>query len=132
LLKTAALQALAQISNDRIYQLGRSKLEKSQITGVDIDTLDLFINNYHAGDAELILAGLKAVEIDIEDLHAIGFSIFYISEKQVNPELVILLEWIYDRTPCSICRKDIVEQLKMYDRLRDELLAEYQFDSRQF
>jgi hypothetical protein len=132
LLKTAALQALAQISDDRIYQLGRSKLDKGQITGVDTDTLDLFINNYRSGDAELILDRLKAVEIDIEDLHAIGFSIFYISEKQVNPELVILLEWIYDRTPCSICRKDIVEQLKMYDRLRDELLAEYQFDSRQF
>jgi hypothetical protein len=132
LLKIAALQAFAQISDDRIYQLGRSKLAKGQITGVDTDTLDLFINNYHAGDAALILAKLKAVEIDPEDLHDIGFSIFYISEKQVNPELVILLEWIYDRTPCCICRDCTIGQLKIYQPLPDRILAEYQFDSRKW
>ena len=132
LLRTAALQALAQISNDRIYQLGRSKLAKGQITGADTDTLDLFINNYHAGDAELILSKLQAVEIDPEDLHAIGFSIFYISEQQVNPELVILLEWIYDRTPCCICRDRTIEQLKIYQPLPARILTEYQFDSRKW
>jgi hypothetical protein len=132
LLKIAALQALAQISDDRIYQLGRSKLAAGQITGEDTDTIDLFINNYHAGDAELILAKLQAVEIDPEDLHAIGFSIDDISQKQINPELVILLEWIYDRTPCCICRDRIIEQLKIYQPLPNPILTEYQFDSRKW
>jgi hypothetical protein len=132
LLKISALQALAQISDDRIYRLGRSKLAKDRLTGVDTNTLDLFINNYRAGDAELILAKLQSIEIDSEDLHAIGFSIDDISKQQVNPELVILLEWIYDRTPCCICRNRIVEQLKIYQLLPDRILAEYQFDSREW
>jgi hypothetical protein len=61
--------------------------------GVDIETIDLFINNYHSGDAELILAVLNEVEIDNEDLFPIGYSILRLSEKQSNSELGLLLNW---------------------------------------
>jgi hypothetical protein len=132
-LKTATFTALSQISDDRVYRLGRSRLA----TGLFVDddgntTLDLFINNYHSGDAELILASLKGVEIDCDDLHSIGFTIVDISKKQNNPELVSLLRWIYDCNPCAICREHTVKQLQKYDRFEGELLAEYQYDSRQF
>jgi hypothetical protein len=130
LIKTAALQALAQISDDRVHQLGRSKLADTQFNCLYADTLDLFINNYHSGDAESILGRLNAVEIDRADFHSIGLSIYDLSEKQSNPELAVLLEWIYDRTPCSICRKLIFGQLESYGLVSDELLTEYQFDSR--
>jgi hypothetical protein len=66
-LRMAAVEALAQIYDDRVYQLGRSKLAHRQLTGMDTGTIDLFIHNYHSGDAELILAGLNDVEIVDED-----------------------------------------------------------------
>jgi hypothetical protein len=132
LLKVSAIEALSQKSDDRVYQLGRSKLDNCQFTDLDIDTLNLFINNYHSGDAELILNRLNAVEIDREDLHSIGFILVDMSKRQVNSELLILLEWIYERTPCSICREQVFKQLEIYGQLSDKLLAEYQFDSRQF
>jgi hypothetical protein len=132
LLKIATIQAISQISDDRVYQLGRSKLESGQLIGVDIGTLDLFVNNYYSGDAVLILDRLNTTNIDREDLHSIGFSLVDMSERQVNPELVILLEWIYDRTPCSICRERVFKQLEIYGKFSDQILAEYQFDSRQF
>jgi hypothetical protein len=128
-LRMAAVAALARISDDRVYQLGRSKLAKRQLTGVDIGTIDLFINNYHSGDAELILAVLNEVEIDREDLFLIGYGILRLSEKQSNLELGLLLNWMYDRTPCSCCREQAVSRLKEYGQMTDRLLAEYPFDS---
>ncbi len=128
-LRMAAVEALARISDDRVYQLGRSKLAKSQLTGVDIGTIDLFINNYHSGDAQLILAMLNEVEIDREDLFSIGYGILRLREKQANPELGLLLNWMYDRTPCSCCREQAVTRLKEDGQITDILLAEYRFDS---
>ncbi len=131
-LRISSVETLGRVSDNKVYQLGRSKLASRQIVGADTSTIDLFINNYHSGDAELILAGLNEVEIDREDLHAIGCSIINLSKKQANLELVILLNWLYDLTPCSHCRKSIVTQLENYHQLSDRLLAEYQFDTIQF
>jgi hypothetical protein len=80
----------------------------------------------------VIYAGLNDVEIDREDLHAIGCSIINLSKKQADRELIILLDWIYPRTPCSYCRQSTVTQLKNNSQLSDRLLAEYQFDATQF
>jgi hypothetical protein len=128
-LRMAAVAALARISDNRVYRLGRSKLANRQLTGVDTGTIDLFINNYHAGDAQLILAVLNEVEIDNEDLFSIGYSILRLSEKQSNLELGLLLNWMYDRTPCSCCREQAVTRLKEDGQITDILLAEYPFDS---
>jgi hypothetical protein len=130
-LRMAAVKALAQISDDRVYQLGRSKLANRQLTGMDTGTIDLFINNYHSGDAELLLAGLNDVEID-EDRWTICYGILSLTKKQSNPELGLLLNWIYDRTPCSCCRQRAVSQLSDYGLLSDRLLAEYRFDATQW
>lgn len=132
-LKTATFIAISQISDDRVYRLGRSRLATGLFVDDDRDTtLDLFVNNYYSGDAELILASLKGVEIDRDDLHSIGFNIVEISKKQNNPELVSLLCWIYNYNPCAICREFTVKQLQKYERFDGELLMEYQYDSRQF
>jgi hypothetical protein len=131
-LKIAAFTAISQISDDRVYQLGRARLATGRFVDDDSRILDLFINNYHAGDAKIILASLNTVQIDRDDLHEIGFSIVDISKKQHNPEVVSLLSWIYEHNPCAICRECTVKQLKKYDRFDGKLLAEYQFNSRQF
>jgi hypothetical protein len=131
-LRISAVEVLGQISDERVYQLGRSKLSNYQLTGSDSSTIDLFTNNYYSGDADLILAGLNDIEIDREDLHAIGCSIINMSKKQDNPELVSLLNWIYDRTPCSHCRESTVTQIEKYQQLSSELFTEYQFDATQF
>jgi hypothetical protein len=131
-LRTAAIQALAQTSADRVYQLGRSKLAARQLTGADIKTINLFINNYHSGDAELILTGLNEVEIDPDDLLMIGCSIIKLSQQQSDLEAAILLMWMYDRTPCSCCRERAMTQLEKDRQLSDILLAEYRYDATQW
>jgi hypothetical protein len=113
LIRSATISAISQIKDDRIHQLARSKV----LTGIDDNTLDLFINNYHAGDAQIILTSLNEIAPDREDLHAIGTSIIRICEKQHHPELVPLLAWIYDRTPCSDCRQSIVTELENIGKL---------------
>ncbi len=129
-LRDAAIRVISQTSDDRVYQLGRSKLESRQLTGAHGSTIDLFINNYHAGDAGLILAGLNEVRIDDTwDVHLLGSSIVDLSKKQSNPELGVLLNWLYDRTPCSYCRERAIIELEYYHQMTDRLLAEYPFDS---
>jgi hypothetical protein len=129
-LRMAAVEVLARISDDRVYGLGRSKLAHRQLTGMDIGTIDLFIHNYHSGDEELLLAGLNDVEINDEDRFSIGRSILSLSQQQSHPELGLLLNWMYDLTPCSCCRESAVIELKEYGQMTDKLLAEYPFDSR--
>jgi hypothetical protein len=131
-LRMAAVEALAQISDDRVYQLGRSKLAHRQLTGINIGTIELFINNYHSGDAKLILAGLNDVEINEDDRWTICYNILSLSRKQSNPELGLLLNWMYDHTPCSCCRNSAVSILQEYGQMSDILLAEYPFDSTQW
>ncbi len=131
-LRMAAVEVLARISDDRVYRLGRSKLAHRQLTGMDTGTIDLFIHNYHLGDAELILAGLNDVEIVDEDRWTICYGILSLTKKQSHPELGLLLNWMYDITPCSYCRERAVIELKEYGQMSDRLLAEYPFDSREW
>jgi hypothetical protein len=128
-LRMAAVVALARISDDRVYDLGRLKLAHRQLTGVDTGTIDLFINNYHAGDAELLLAGLNDVEIDEDDRWTVCYGILSLTKQQSNPELGLLLNWMYALTPCSCCRESAVTKLIEYGQMSDSLLAEYPFDS---
>ncbi len=128
-LRIATIKALSQISDRRVYELARMKVANYQLFGADIKTIDLFIHNYHLGDAELIFNSLNNEKIDNEDLVLIGCSIIALSEKEANPELSILLAWMYDRTPCSCCRSRAVKQLQQDRQLPDRILTEYQFDS---
>ena len=83
-LRESALKVLSRKSDDLIYELARSRMESWKVLKADTSTIDLFINNYHLGDAKIIEESLKTTSIDIDDFHSIGCSINVMADNRCN------------------------------------------------
>lgn len=67
-LRYAALEALAQSRDPRVGELGRARLRSGNFSEKDSDTLDLFIRNYQPLDEQLIMAALKLLTPDEDEV----------------------------------------------------------------
>lgn len=96
-------------------------------TTKQFDTLRIFKSNYKKGDAKLLaeFAIQARNEHDIEWLAIIYTDIF---RSNKTPECKLPLEILYDKSPCGICRADIVKLLIANDVLSDRIKEELQFD----
>ena len=128
-LRSASINALAQVSDERIHNLAISKARAGQLLGADNDSLDLFLNNFEDNDIPLITEALYSLKPDTTDAHSLGYSILDLARKWAKNELAEVLEWVYENTPCSNCRRRVIEQLYEWKKLDDAMLYECQFDT---
>jgi len=128
-LRSAAIEALAQISDPGVHALARMKLESAQASGIDWNVLHLFINNFETGDEILIKSWLDHLQPAREDAHSLGYSLLRMMDQQENPVLSDLLLWVYENIPCANCRYFSVRWLNKLNLLPDPIRFECQFDS---
>ena len=60
---------------------------------------------------------------------SIGFAIVDVLKENLLPELVPVLRLLYERGPCTNCRKKAIELLRQLGALPDWLLAECRYDA---
>jgi hypothetical protein len=65
---------------------------------------------------------------DPDVAHDIGAGILDIAAAQPQPELSGCLVWVYENTPCAICRERSVRSLLERERASDGLLLECVWD----
>lgn len=123
-LRYAATEALAQSHDSRVGELGRSKLRSGAFTARDFDTLDLLIRNYQPQDEQLILSVLAPLAPDQDEAHSLGSSLLNICDENAACTSLEMLKWVYDFTPCTICRYAAVKQMAGMGRVPSDIIAE--------
>lgn len=123
-LRSAALEALSQLADDRVGDFGRAILQSGRFTENDADVLSLFARNLQPADVELILTTLRQLNPTADNAHAVGHRLLDIFDENESSDLCELLDWIYAMTPCSMCREMAVFRMTQVEILADELIAE--------
>ncbi len=123
-LRSAALQALSQLRDDRVGDFGRAFLQSGRFTENDSDVLGLFARNLQPADVELILATLRQLNPTDDNAHALGQQLLNIFDENESSDPCELLDWVYEMTPCSMCREMAVYRMLEVEIPDDELIAE--------
>jgi hypothetical protein len=125
-LQRAAIVALAQMQDPSIRVLAIRLLGEHPKV-ITREAITLFNRNYVSGDHEVIENALFVPE-DKETTHNIGYGILALTKSQKGAELTKLLEWVYENTPCSICRRNALKGLLERNRASDSMLVESVWD----
>lgn len=128
-IQDAAITALAKIQDARLGELARKKLKNKKITGKDAAFVQLFAENFADQDERLILDALERTSLSDDVAHKVGFAIreiYRVNEKLVTSEL---LQWDYERNPCTECRYSTVGLLMDLKGMTPDMLEECQYDS---
>lgn len=123
-LRYAAVDALAQSRDPRVGELGRSRLRSGAFTARDSDTLDLFIRNYQPLDEQLIISALMPLVPDEDEAHSLGSSLLNICDENTACTSLEMLRWVYEATPCTVCRHSAVKQMAVIGSVPPEIVAE--------
>ena len=127
-LRNAAITALAQVTDDRLHELAKTKARLGELTGRNSRALDLFLHNYESGDASIITSALDTLHPNAEDSHSLALSLIQLSEEHGDPALAKALLWAYENTPCTICRESVLAQIVRFQQ-PDDILFECLHDS---
>jgi len=128
-LRNALINALAQLSDPQVHDLARQKMRQHELLDGDSNAIDLFIHNYD-NDAGLIMQALTSVEPNDKEAYDLGFSIIKVAEQYDDLALANPLRWLYENSPCTLCREDAIFQLIKRQRFDQTLVNECLFDAR--
>ncbi|MEO7688147.1 MAG: hypothetical protein ABIS51_02600 [Sphingomonas sp.] len=121
----AAAGALGQIRDPLVRKLALERLREKDSMG-----LRLLFSNYEPGDLDPI-GSLLSEAVDDYEAHDLGFGILdVVEENDVPPaEKRAVLISVYERTPCSICRRDAVSKLQSAGDVPLSIAQECRFDA---
>lgn len=128
-LRDAAVEALARLRHPSIGEYARGILRADALTEMDLDVLKLLVLNYRPEDGELIGSTLRRINPGAESTHGIGMTILEICKENCGSELFEALNWVYEQTPCSNCRRQAVEFLLRLGKIAPEVLEECRYDA---
>src|SRR5262249_24572835 len=95
--------ACRALSNYEHPEVRRLALERLTVRQYRCDELRLLVKNYRAGD-ELLINGLLIGSDDEQAMHDLGLGINAVAETNPTAPLNQALLFVYEQTPCSICR----------------------------
>lgn len=96
--------------------------------------LETLIYNCRESDRDIIFNHLNSLEIDIDSesgWHSVMFKIIDTAEEIVNSNTLLndLLMFAYEKSLCSCCRENIVDELAKRNLMSGDMIAECRFDS---
>jgi hypothetical protein len=127
--RDAALTALGHVADRAVGEFGRRYLAERPFTADDASVIDLFSENYEAGDEDRIMQALAALQPDEEDAHYLGMSIRTFCNKHPSPGNAGMLHWLYRTNPCTLCRGDAIAHLAPFRCLSSDVERECRFDA---
>ncbi len=126
-IQEAAIVAIAHTQDSLVRDLGIRLLLK-QPSSIYQRAIKLFIKNYQPGDDQLIESVLPVTD-ERHNLHTIGVDLIDLVEAQEDWQLASCCLWVYENTPCSLCRKSVVEAMLARQRLPETLRWECHWDA---
>lgn len=128
----SAADVLSRVAHTRVRALALEISEDSSLEGWRKSWgMKLLRSNFEPGDARLLIELLEAPN-DEMGLHSIGFAIVDVLKENPVPEAVPVLRMLYERGPCTNCRKKAVELLRQLGALPDWLLEECRYDAGEY
>lgn len=103
------LVALAATPDRRVWALARENVERGPATMLD-GAIDILTRQRRSGDGALLAARLSR-GIPGARVHSVGHSLLEWCERSRAPERRALLTWIWDHSPCSLCRTGSLRML---------------------
>lgn len=128
-IRWAALEALAQVRDPRVGELGRSRLLSHQFADADSAIIDLFVRNYLPGDEQLIMEALQTLTPTADNAHGLCWSLLDIADHNNTASLLALLNWAYETTPCTNCRLRALKHIRDLGGLGSDIIQECLFDA---
>lgn len=128
-IRGATIVALAQRCDPRIGDLARAKLRSQEFLEVDSEVLELFVRNYQPQDELLIMSALARLSPNDDNAHNLGSAILNIIEKNGSLAFQNMARWVYETTPCTICRHSAVKWMVSNESISPEILSECLHDA---
>gem|GEM_PF-633181 len=119
-----AAQVLRCFSEEAIRQKALDLLRTGPAKKHWYHGFELILSSFRAEDEEVIAASLQRHTLPDDVLHGVGYDIIQLVMKY--PEVMFRepLLWLYDRTPCSLCRHNIVQELDKRQLVPKEIWEE--------
>jgi hypothetical protein len=119
----AALGALRLVTDPRVRARGLALIAQGVGLGAG-----LLVANYQPGDYARLEAALETWS-DRDQLHALGHGLLDMADARPAPEAVPALLALYERGPCSRCRRRALEFVGTIDTVPARLVAECRYDA---
>lgn len=116
------------ISNYSHPDVRRLALEQLKNSHWQDDQLELLKRNYQLGDAKIVEALLHAPE-DRDKLHGLVLNLVRLFDVNHVVESANCLYFVYEESPCSLCREGAVKNLMEIGTIPDWLREECRYDS---
>ena len=128
----SAANALSRVAHPRVRALALEICADSSLEGWRKSWgVRLLRSNFEPGDVPLLIQ-LLDTSSDEMGYHSIGFAIVDVLGANPVPEVVPVLRLLYERGPCTNCRKQAVELLRQLGALPDWLLEECRYDASEY
>ena len=123
----AAMQALGHIEHPVVREVAlRSIAKGAKWRG---ESIALIAANFEPGDHRMVLRWFREEE-DADTLHSLEMDLMKFWERHADEETVVeMLRVVYEKGPCSVCRRGAVRRLISRGALGEELRAECAWDS---
>jgi hypothetical protein len=121
-LRSAALTALANTESAVVREFALELLNDGKL-----EAIELFKKNYADGDLQRIMQKLHTNDSD-DKIHSFSVDILQICGNQNSPEAVDCLLWLYENTPCAMCRNDAISNLIAIKKLPLAVAMECMWD----
>jgi len=129
IIRQAAISALSNVTDPKIHDYARKSLSGSRWAEVFDPSLLLFMSNYKSEDAGLIAGALSRIRPGSIGIHYISLNIFPLVEKHRDPALFQAMNWIYERSSCSACRREVLVLLHDMGLLSEKRIFESCYDA---
>lgn len=123
-----AIRVLRRLHDHRVRNFAFELLESGrEIPGAVL----LLCSNYMPGDFVAIERAVRDVRFDDDGWHSLGTSVLnLLASAPVPPnETRDMLLALYEKTPCSLCREQIVRRLHDHDLVPGWMARECEFDA---
>jgi hypothetical protein len=124
-IRRAAVVALSNVAHPEVRRRAQDLLKTKDRFG---DGARLLVSNYEPGDFTILEGLLRQVESD-DDVHDVGFSVQSILEKTRTTDAERSLLLLYEKTPCSNCRRWFVRLPAEMKKIPDWMRAECLYDA---
>jgi hypothetical protein len=125
-LSHAALHALAAVQHSAVRDFGIDLLRRRRRLG---NAFRLFELNYSRGDHRIFMQVFNGPPLTLEETHGAGFDLRKVYDKNDASECSEVLNWVYENTPCGLCRHGIVRILHKSGCMTNCILQECLHDS---
>jgi len=120
-----AVGILAQFNNSAVRALAMDFMNEPARWG---DAAELLASNYEPRDFQMI-EDLLQQPVKSADLHHFGIGVRHLLKAHCPAESAGSLLLLYEKGPCSLCRRSFVERLIELRQLPDWMADECRFDA---